>query len=255
MSALEVLNLTTRSPRFSKLCALGVMTKAPQPGKVKTRLCPPLTPDESAALNICFLRDISSSIKKAATESPAAGVGIYTPAGTEDVYDSILPGGFFLIRQRGETFGERLMFAVCDLLSVGFASVCLINSDSPMVPASCFAEAAEQLARPGDRIVLGPSEDGGYYLIGQKQLHKRLFEEIDWSTERVFGQTLERAEELQLPVHELASGLDVDDRESLGQLGRTLLDGVVASQNATHTRTFLQEIIKREGRERICPAM
>src|SRR5207248_8800244 len=117
------------------------------------------------------------------------------------VYDEILAQRFLLIAQRGEEFGQRLSYAVNDLLLAGFGSVCLINSDSPTVPAATFAEAATELSKPGDRIVLGPSDDGGYYLIGLKERHQRGFEEIDWSTERVPEQTLQRASELNLPVH------------------------------------------------------
>src|ERR1700731_466902 len=128
------------------LCALGTMTKAPQPGKVKTRVVPPLTPEEAAELNICCLRDLAGSISQACLESSAQGVGVYTPVGSESVYESILPKDFFLIAQRGHEFGQRLIFAAGDLFEVGFASVCLINSDSPTVPASSFVEAANELA-------------------------------------------------------------------------------------------------------------
>src|SRR3954447_10040498 len=147
-----------------RLCALGIMTKAPLPGKVKTRLSPPLTPEEAAELNACFLRDLSMSILHATETAPAQGVAVYTPAGEEKLYENILPKDFLLLPQRGDDFGERLIVAAHDLLAVGFESVCLINSDSPGVPAASFAEAANELAQPGDRVVLGPSDDGGYYL-------------------------------------------------------------------------------------------
>src|SRR3954471_5923334 len=91
-----------------KTCALGIMTKAPRAGQVKTRLVPPLTPDEAAEINTCFLRDVSESIREACAESLAVGVGIYTPVGAESAYENILPSEFVLIPQRGETFGERL---------------------------------------------------------------------------------------------------------------------------------------------------
>ena len=91
-------------------------------------------------------------------------------------------------------FGERLTLAAEDLFSVGFAAVCLIDSDSPTVPQHAYADAVRLLAQPGDRMVLGPSDDGGYYLIGLKTAHRRVFEEIDWSTERVFEQTVARAQ-------------------------------------------------------------
>jgi uncharacterized protein len=238
-----------------KLCALGVMTKAPQPGKVKTRLTPPLTPEEAAQLNTCFLRDLSVSILQAGGQSPAKGVAVYTPRGAETSYANILPEDFILLPQRAGDFGARLISAAEDLFAVGFGSVCLINSDSPTVPAESFAEAAIELANPGDRVILGPSKDGGYYLIGLKRMHRRLFEEIDWSTDRVCQQTKDRATELHLPIHELATGLDVDDATTLSDLCEELFAaGREARSNlAQHTRTFLREIIDREGRERIWP--
>lgn len=255
MSRHQVLNPAMPSQLPSRLCALGIMTKAPQAGKVKTRLTPPLTPEEAAELNVCFLRDLGQSIHLASMQSPARGVGVYTPVGAESVYENVLPDGFALIPQRGNGFGERLAFATEDLFRVGFESVCLINSDSPMVSASSFAEAANELAKPGDRIVLGPAADGGYYLIGLKRIQHRIFEEIDWSTERVLAQTLERAAEIDIAVHLLSQGFDVDDRVTLRLLCDELLGerGSVSNDVAATTREFLQEIIAREGRGRIWP--
>lgn len=235
-------------------CALAVMTKAPRAGKVKTRLIPPLTPDEAAALNICFLRDTAQAINEATKRGGASGVAVYTPAGAEQAYRGILPDNFFLVRQRGDAFGDRLAFAMHDLLQLGFASACLINSDSPTVPGTAFAEAVEILARPGDRVVLGPSDDGGYYLIGLKKPHRRLFEEINWSTEAVLQQTAQRAAELGLSVHLLPTGFDIDDRVTLRRLCEELVGKNSPSPNGPATQRFLAELIAREGRDRIWPA-
>ena len=255
MSEHVVLNPHTEFRVRPNLCALGIMTKAPQAGKVKTRLVPPLTPEEAAELNICCLRDLAGSISQACLESSAQGVGVYTPLGSESVYESILPKDFFLMAQRGHEFGQRLIFAAGDLFEVGFASVCLINSDSPTVPAWSFVEASNELAKAGDRIVLGPSEDGGYYLIGLKKLHQGLFEEIDWSTERVFDQTMQHASESDVEVHQLPCSFDVDDRATLARLCEELLGHESRSpRNMTpNTHKFLSEIVEREGRDRIWP--
>jgi hypothetical protein len=227
------------------------MTKAPQPGAVKTRLIPPLTAEEAAALNVCFLRDITAAIQKSADATGlSVGVGVYTPLGAEESYRDILPTKFFLIVQRGHGFGERLQFAVQDLLNVGFVSVCLINSDSPTLPASVFTEATHVLAQPGDRVVLGPSDDGGYYLIGLKKSHRRLFEEIDWSTEKVLQQTIDRAREIDLDVHLLRSWFDVDDRATLQRLSRDLLDQK-CNHGAPATRAFITYLLAGAGRRRI----
>src|SRR4051794_16481433 len=238
------------------LCALAVMTKAPRAGRVKTRLSPPLTPEEAAGLNICFLRDTSAAIQATADEGLSRGVGVYTPVGEESAYADILPIGFELVPQRGDLFGERLTLAADDLLRIGFASVCLIDSDSPTVPQRAYARAVQFLAQPGDRVVFGPSDDGGYYLIGLKQLHRRLFEEIDWSTERVAEQTIQRAHEIGVPVELLPTWYDVDDRATLRRLCDELL-GPAATEGdgfaAPATRAFLADLIAREGRERLWP--
>ena len=113
------------------------------------------------------------------------------------------------------SFGDCLFYAAATLLEAGHDAVCLLNSDSPTLPTAYLTAAATALAAPGDRIVLGPSTDGGYYLIGLKKPHRRLFQDIDWSTERVFAQTLARAREWGLPVHQLPTWYDVDDADAL----------------------------------------
>ena len=232
-------------------CALAIMTKAPRAGTVKTRLQPPLTASEAAELNICFLRDISAAISE--TGGHSQGIAVFTPARSEKEYEGILPPHFDLIPQRGNGFGERLTNAVEDLLHVGFESCCLINSDSPTATAEAFREAVVQLQAADDRIVLGPSGDGGYYLIGMRKLHRQLFEEIDWSTERVFAQTEERARAVGLKIHVLPKFYDVDDGAALRGLCEELLGGNSRGDIAPVTRKFLADLMAREGRERIWP--
>jgi rSAM/selenodomain-associated transferase 1 len=245
------------------LCALAVMTKAPQAGRVKTRLVPPLTPEEAAELNKCFLRDTAAAISSACgagkmdlkpetsashneATTPACGIAVYTPIGAESAYNNILPTDFSLLPQRGDKFGERLYFAVEDLFNCGFDSVCLIDSDSPTVPAENFAEAVELLGTREDRVVLGPSDDGGYYLIGVKKPHRHVFEQIDWSTERVLNQTIERANEIGLEVKLLPAGYDVDDDASLRRLSNELLADTTSADIASHTREFLASFAERK---------
>jgi rSAM/selenodomain-associated transferase 1 len=238
------------------LCALAVMTKAPRAGQVKTRLTPPLTPEEAAALNTCFLRDTTTAISTIAVEGGARGIAVYTPVGSTSVYAGIIPAEFQLVPQRGEAFGERLIFAMEDLFRLGFESVCLIDSDSPTVPQRAFAEAATILAQPEDIVALGPSDDGGYYLIGLKKLHRALFEDIAWSTGRVLQQTIERARQMNLKVHLLPTWYDVDDRMTLQRLCDEFFgpNGSTAmGYPAPATRGYLEGLLKREGRDRIWP--
>ncbi len=252
MKAFRCLDPTVPGENARGFCALAVMTKAPQAGQVKTRLVPPLTPNEAAELNKCFLRDTTAAISQICNCRPvggaeeagtnACGVAVYTPIGAESAYVDILPADFVLLPQRGESFGERLYFATLDLFKCGFECVCLIDSDSPTVPAKNFARAVKLLQRPGERIVLGPSADGGYYLIGLKKPHREVFERIDWSTERVLDQTVRRAAESGLEVELLPTGYDIDDAAALRRLCDELLGQNMRRSVAPNTRKFIARI-------------
>jgi rSAM/selenodomain-associated transferase 1 len=227
---------------LAHLCALTVMAKAPRPGRVKTRLSPPLTLEQTAALNVRFLRDTCDNL---ATVPYAAGVISYTPVGDEALFDGLLPESFALAPQRGDAFGERLLAAAQDILAIGYGSVCLIDSDSPTVPREVFLQAVEALREPGDRIVLGPSNDGGYYLIGMKQPHSEPFERIAWSTGSVCAETIERCREAGLEVVLLPTWYDVDDAATLALLKQELLHetpppfAARPGYAAPHTRALL----------------
>src|SRR5258708_19493121 len=175
------------------------MAKVPFAGAVKTRVVPALSEEEGGTLSACFLRDMTTNLFGMNSDG-TEGVVLYTPANAEAFLHSLLPDGCKLVAQRGETLGERLINAAADLLSNGFESVCLINSDSPTLPVEVLRTATSLLAQDGDRVVLGPSEDGGYYLIGLKHPHHELFERIAWSTADVLAHTIERAAEISLPV-------------------------------------------------------
>ena len=237
------------------ICALGLMAKAPLEGEVKTRLVPPLTAREAAALNVCFLRDMATNIDSISETEAAAGLVVYTPAGAESAFAGVLPERFSLLAQRGAHLGERLCNATDDLLRQGYGGVCLINSDSPTLPRSILVRALNLLATDGDRVVLGAAEDGGYYLIGLKHAHRNLFNEIAWSTSDVLARTRQRAAEIDLPVELLPPWYDVDDAVTLSRLCEELLftSPLNGAYPAPHTRAFLEAIVAREGRQRICP--
>jgi uncharacterized protein len=237
-----------------RVCALGVMAKAPLAGEVKTRLVPPLTEQEAAELNVCFLRDMAANIASVSETEAASGLVVYTPIGSESAFDAVLPEGFKLLGQRGINLGERLYNATDDLLRQGYGAVCLINSDSPTLPRTILIRAIELLASDGDRVVLGAAEDGGYYLIGLKQAHRSLFSEIAWSTSDVLARTRQRAAEIDLPVEILPPWYDVDEADTLSRLCEDLFfsESLDESYPAPHTRAFLDSLIKMEGPQRIC---
>lgn len=243
-----ILNPQIPDPSLNPLCALAIMAKAPRPGKVKTRLAPPLTLDQSAALNVCFLKDMASNIARLAARGGCAGVISYTPVGDEAFFDGLLPDGFSLVRQRGNGFGERLLASAQDLLACGFGALCLIDSDSPTVPEKAFAQAVEELLQPGDRIVLGPSSDGGYYLIGMKQSHPEPFNGISWSTSSVCNETIAAIHRADIELTTLPLWYDVDDEAALEILRTELIEDVrpafaaLDGYPAAHSKKFLQQL-------------
>jgi rSAM/selenodomain-associated transferase 1 len=230
-------------------CALGVMIKAPRPRFSKTRLCPPLQPEEAAQLSRLFLKDTAENIALVCrADARTAGVAIYTPIGSEAEFVGAVPDNFYFIPQRGAGFGERLLNALEDLFAVGFSSVALIDSDSPSLPTAFYQKLVEQLSGADDKqVVIGPTEDGGYYLIGVTKPHDALFTNINWSTEEVFGQTVQKAAAHGLRINALPEWYDVDDAVSLGRLTQELLDEAPTPHNhsyypAPSTAAFLRKM-------------
>jgi rSAM/selenodomain-associated transferase 1 len=220
-------------PAASASCGFAVMAKSSVPGLTKTRLVPPLTYDEAALFNTAFLRDVAANIGAAAQMADIRGYMAFGPPGSENFFKDNLGAEVGLIEVWLPDFGDCLYTAIDRLLAFHGAAV-VLNSDSPTLPTAILAETAHVLAQPGDRAVIGPSTDGGYYLLGIKQRHRGLFERVSWSTEHVMRQTLQRADELGIDVHVLPPWYDVDDRESLKLLGAELFEGL--SFSTTHHR-------------------
>ncbi len=223
------------------------MAKASKAGRTKTRLSPPLAPEQAALFNTAFLQDIAENLVAIAAQGSVAGYMAYGPPGEGDFF-AFLPPGIDLFEAWRPTFGETLAWSLQTMLGRGHESACVLNADSPTLPLAILAEAAATLAQPGDRAVLGPSNDGGYYLLGLKRVHARLFEDIAWSTGHVARQTLERAAEIGLDVHVLPEWYDVDDGAALALLRAELLDGVpfgasgLKPSEARHTRALLEQL-------------
>jgi rSAM/selenodomain-associated transferase 1 len=207
------------------------MAKASEPGRTKTRLVPPLNYQEASAFNTAFIQDVAGNILAAAKRTNIAGYVAFGPPGSESFFKDKLPAEIGLIESWYPNFGDCLHHALDQLLLHDHSMAIVLNSDSPTLPTSLLIEAAEVLAQPGERVVLGPSEDGGYYLLGLKTNRRRLFEDIDWSTANVARQTLERAVEIGLPAHVLATWYDVDDTATLTRLKSELLDGQSSDQS------------------------
>jgi len=228
-------------------CGIAFMAKASSPGRAKTRLVPPLTFDEAAALNTAFLQDVADNLLLAVRHSAAAGgiagYAAYGPAGAEAFFRSILPGSIGLIGAWQANFGDCLFDTVATILRRGHRAAVVLNSDSPTLPTALLIETAAVLALPGDRAVLGPSSDGGYYLLGLKAAHRRMFEDIAWSTAHVAGQTRERAREIGLEIHTLPLWYDVDDVDGLRRLSAELA-GEAAQQGSGHLPHYAVQTAK-----------
>jgi rSAM/selenodomain-associated transferase 1 len=237
----------------AETCAIAVMAKAPRIGRAKTRLVPPLSAAEAAGLSACFIRDASENIAAAAQQAAIEGYIAYSPPGAAAEFAPLVAEGTRLLAPRHIGLGASLCDAAEDLLAAGYGSACLVNSDSPTLPTSLLVDAAQALSLPGDRIVLGPAEDGGYYLIGLKQAHARVFEDIAWSTPLVFAQTVERAREVGLERRVLPMWYDIDDVESLRRLCAELLDNGErgGTYSAPHTSAFLRDLFRHNGDPRL----
>lgn len=229
--------------------AVTIMAKASVPGMCKTRLVPPLTFEQAASLNTAFLLDIAANIAAAAKTTPILGLVAYQPREAHAFFASLLPAEFCLLAPREEGLGVSLSHAMRDLIEAGFQGACLVNGDSPTLPTAHLLAAIRALAEPGDRVVLGPAADGGYWLIGLKWFHPRLFQDIAWSTERVFAQTCDRAREIGLPVALAPPWYDVDDSETLTLLRFELSGENIAWRGgnpAPATRAFFAALAAAE---------
>jgi uncharacterized protein len=247
--------VATRSGGRAGVYGLAVMAKAPISGQVKTRLVPPLSQEQAASLSACFVKDITANFTAVARLRPTAGYVAYTPPGADAVFRELVSPDISLLPPRRTGLGNSLRDAAEDLIAAGYGGACLVNADSPTLPTALLVEAVDALRAPGDRVVLGPAHDGGYYLIGLKQPHARLFEDISWSTEHVYRQTVERAASIGLEVATLPAWYDVDDAASLGWLCEEIIAGRCRTElrlrgyAAPHTAAYLRQLLAALGAE------
>lgn len=192
----------------------GVMARAPVPGRCKTRLAGAIGARPAADLYEAMLRDTLDLLE---------GVGpdrLVVLAAPEDdgvrVLRALAPPRWEIVEQRGDGLGERLKHALAVLSPSDDDLVCLVDSDSPTIPAENFGVLREP--RGPNTVILGPCDDGGYYLIGMRTPELGVFDGIPWSTPEVLARTRQRCEALGLDVHELAAGYDVDELDDLVRL-------------------------------------
>jgi len=221
--------------------ALVVMAKAPRGGEVKTRLLGELSPEEARRLYVAFLSDTFALMEDLKEEREGLILALcYTPEGEEEAFEQVKREGSLMIPQRGENLGERLTNCFADLFALGFESVAVIGADSPTLPGEYVFDAFECFETDDD-VVVGPAEDGGYYLVGMRKLHWRIFEDIPWGGAGVMGATMDRAKEAELNLVLLPEWYDVDTPEDFERMKRELKENKGA---AKFTRRFLKELAK-----------
>ena len=235
------------STRTSQLrhAVVYIVAKAPRAGEVKTRLCPPLQPQQAARLATAFLQDTMGVVRQAGID-----VRLICRGEAEREALTLLAeryGETPVHVQRGTGLGAALETAFERGLADGYAAVGVLGADSPALPPDVLRAAFTPLLQRKDAdVVLGPADDGGYYLLAARQLYPALFRDMRWSTSTVLAETVRRCAAAGLQVRHLASCLDVDDVAGLRRL-RALLAGA-AAEVAPRTRAVLAGLPKDPGR-------
>jgi rSAM/selenodomain-associated transferase 1 len=228
-------------PRVSSP-ALVVFAKVPAPGAVKTRLSPPLTAEQAAHLYAAFLGDALEGWSRGAgfglPVRPAVRLYV-APEGGEPA--GLAPPAVSVHTQRGETLGQRMLQAAVETFAAGHDRVVLIGSDHPTLPDEFIGQAFLELDEPLT-VVVGPSDDGGYYLIGMNEVIPSLFEGLSYSHPGVLREALERAVEAGVGLVVLPAWFDVDTPESLERLKTERAAGVPVGPRTANALDALQMV-------------
>ena len=215
--------------------AIVIMAKAPKPNEVKTRLIPHLKPDMAALLYHNFLLDKIEQVKNI---EKAKFFIAYMPDNSVNYFKKIAPD-FDLILQIGNDLGDRLIYVSNKLFNKGFKKVVILDSDTPNLPTEYIRQAIAGL-KTSD-MVIGPCEDGGYYLIGLKAPTPDIFKNIPWSTSKVTNITIKRAEAIGLKSFFLKYWYDVDTIDDLRRL-KNNLENSKEKEISENTHNFLSKL-------------
>lgn len=203
------------------------MAKAPVPGAVKTRLVPPLTEEQAAELYRALLLD---QLEHLSSFDDSELYVAFTPDEAAGLIKSLAPAGFHCFPQHGDDLGARMDEVFAELRRRGHRNSVLIGSDLPPLPLDILRQAFAQLAPLEKRVVLGPSRDGGYYLVGTNQPTPEIFSNMTWSHDRVFAQTTEKLADMGIAFDLLPAWFDIDtiaDVERLRAIGDPAVRGAM----------------------------
>lgn len=209
--------------------AIILFTRIPLPGQTKTRLMPTYTPEECAQIHSCFLRDQVACCQSAGRDLFLC----YAPQGELDELYQIYPQKNRYFPQISEGLGLRMLEAIRHVLSLGYQACVLLGSDIPEVTGQILQEAFHILAKKD--LVFGPTEDGGYYLVGMKKPISAAFNLQDYGKDTVLQQTLQALEKEGYQAGLLDSLSDIDSPADLLALGERL------AHSRSHTALYLKE--------------
>jgi rSAM/selenodomain-associated transferase 1 len=212
-----------------------VMAKTPRAGFVKTRLVPSLSAIEASALAACFMQDTVATALGVVPELILA----YAPHDGRALLETLLPDGLLWLEQRGENLGERLDGAVAHAARLGFSPILVIGTDSPTLSPSFIETARDALVAGEADAALGPTTDGGYYLVGLRVRARGLFQNISWSTPLAYEQTASNIKGLGLRLLKLPLWYDVDTTADLFRLRAELSADEKARERARATYRWL----------------
>jgi rSAM/selenodomain-associated transferase 1 len=205
--------------------ALAIMAKAPLPGQVKTRLRPALGPEQAARFAKALLVDQLNHVRQMKSADLYLA---FAPEEMRSFMEQLAPPLFTLFPQQGDDLGARMQAVLEKLFRAEYRNIVLIGSDLAAVPLRFFDQAYGFLDSREHRVVLGPSRDGGYCLIGCNQPTPELFSAMSWSHNAVLTQTLAELDRLKIAHHLLPAWFDVDTPDDVRALRTELISGSLA---------------------------
>lgn len=198
--------------------SLVVFAKSPISGRVKTRLVPGIPSDEAAELYKAFILDTTNKVSNLKCKRVAIA---YTPENAEGTFRKLVGKSIILLPQKGRNLGEKMKNVFKHSFAEGAKRVVIIGTDSPTIPKSLIQRAFDVLKKVS--VVIGPTFDGGYYLIGLSEHNNDIFDGIKWSTASVFNQTLTKVKTYKKKLYVLPPWYDVDTSDDLRFLKAHLL--------------------------------
>ena len=222
--------------------ALVILTKAPEAGQSKTRLVPPLSFDEAADLARALFID---QLQNLSHFTGARLFVAFTPSHAANFFTALVPSQVSCFCQVGESLGDRMRHAFEHLFAGGFGRVVLIGGDLPVLPQAILADAFASLAGEGGCVILGPSRDGGYYLVGMNEVLPDIFSGIGWGGGDVLAMTVKKLVTLKKKYKLMCLWYDID---TIGDLRRFALDVATGAVEVTKNTSALLQKLKHRGK-------